>query len=147
MLHSTLSLHDALPICEHILFSLVTVNVGLWKKFEPLITHYRNAAGRPDLYIGWQYLAERRDLYPRGEEHLKRTIWRRLRRRRSEEHTSELQSHSDLVCFTPLFPYTTLFRSVNTFCFRSLRSMSGCGKSSNRSLHIIVTPQEGRIST
>src|SRR5438132_1378363 len=32
---------------------------------------------------------------------------------RSEEHTSELQSHSDLVCrprFT-LFPYTTLFRS------------------------------------
>src|SRR5438034_612127 len=41
---------------------------------------------------------------------------------RSEEHTSELQSHSDLVCrlllenfLTPplstLFPYTTLFRS------------------------------------
>src|SRR5579875_3298896 len=35
---------------------------------------------------------------------------------RSEEHTSELQSHSDLVCRLPprstLFPYTTLFRSV-----------------------------------
>src|SRR5437588_492787 len=36
---------------------------------------------------------------------------------RSEEHTSELQSHSDLVCrllrppSPPLFPYTTLFRS------------------------------------
>src|SRR5947207_165569 len=34
---------------------------------------------------------------------------------RSEEHTSELQSHSDLVCRLPprytLFPYTTLFRS------------------------------------
>src|SRR5438034_1221640 len=33
---------------------------------------------------------------------------------RSEEHTSELQSHSDLVCRQPqstLFPYTTLFRS------------------------------------
>src|SRR5947207_1459285 len=39
---------------------------------------------------------------------------------RSEEHTSELQSHSDLVCrlllvrqppVSPLFPYTTLFRS------------------------------------
>src|SRR5438034_75442 len=39
---------------------------------------------------------------------------------RSEEHTSELQSHSDLVCrlllallplSTTLFPYTTLFRS------------------------------------
>src|SRR5437588_800962 len=36
---------------------------------------------------------------------------------RSEEHTSELQSHSDLVCRllpTPtLFPYTTLFRSFD----------------------------------
>src|SRR5438034_379445 len=42
---------------------------------------------------------------------------------RSEEHTSELQSHSDLVCRllletarrptrSTLFPYTTLFRSV-----------------------------------
>src|SRR5437773_679284 len=33
---------------------------------------------------------------------------------RSEEHTSELQSHHDLVCRLPrlsLFPYTTLFRS------------------------------------
>src|SRR5437773_333851 len=33
---------------------------------------------------------------------------------RSEEHTSELQSHHDLVCRPPrstLFPYTTLFRS------------------------------------
>src|SRR5690349_7758854 len=36
-------------------------------------------------------------------------------RRRSEEHTSELQSRRDLVCRLPprppLFPYTTLFRS------------------------------------
>src|SRR5438034_636162 len=34
---------------------------------------------------------------------------------RSEEHTSELQSHSELVCRRPrstLFPYTTLFRSL-----------------------------------
>src|SRR5690242_3059500 len=34
---------------------------------------------------------------------------------RSEEHTSELQSHVNLVCRPPtstLFPYTTLFRSV-----------------------------------
>src|SRR5437773_1651753 len=33
---------------------------------------------------------------------------------RSEEHTSELQSHHELVCrhsHCPLFPYTTLFRS------------------------------------
>src|SRR5947207_2621128 len=42
------------------------------------------------------------------------TIFAAPRRSRSEEHTSELQSHSDLVCRPPtptLFPYTTLFRS------------------------------------
>src|SRR5476649_1094641 len=36
--------------------------------------------------------------------------------RRSEEHTSELQSHSDVVCRPPRptpFPYTTLFRSLD----------------------------------
>src|SRR5437773_1409612 len=41
--------------------------------------------------------------------------------RRSEEHTSELQSHHDLVCrlllprppTSTLFPYTTLFRSIS----------------------------------
>src|SRR5437773_920050 len=46
-----------------------------------------------------------------------------VRRGRSEEHTSELQSHHDLVCRLllvlrpprpPLFPYTTLFRSWST---------------------------------
>src|SRR3972149_91771 len=47
---------------------------------------------------------------------------RSIARRRSEEHTSELQSQSNLVCRlfflmirrpprSPLFPYTTLFRS------------------------------------
>src|SRR5947209_7364298 len=42
----------------------------------------------------------------------------RGRRRRSEEHTSELQSRQYLVCrllrthVATLFPYTTLFRSV-----------------------------------
>src|SRR5688572_27640263 len=38
---------------------------------------------------------------------------------RSEEHTSELQSQSNLVCRPPtstLFPYTTLFRSCSRTC-------------------------------
>src|SRR5438105_2408079 len=58
--------------------------------------------------------------------------WRARRRRaalagggtaggaRSEEHTSELQSRVDLVCrlppSSPLFPYTTLFRSASASC-------------------------------
>src|SRR5690606_38199882 len=39
----------------------------------------------------------------------------RIGSRRSEEHTSELQSRENLVCRLPrppLFPYTTLFRSL-----------------------------------
>src|SRR5438034_1124757 len=42
------------------------------------------------------------------------------RETRSEEHTSELQSHSDLVCRPPLshlLPYTTLFRSSRSSRF------------------------------
>src|SRR5688572_3582797 len=39
--------------------------------------------------------------------------WHPPRAKRSEEHTSELQSQSNLVCrpSSTLFPYTTLFRS------------------------------------
>src|SRR5882762_5309341 len=49
---------------------------------------------------------------------------------RSEEHTSELQSHLNLVCRlllrrpprSTLFPYTTLFRSVRSLrCLRTPR--------------------------
>src|SRR5438034_165977 len=49
---------------------------------------------------------------------------------RSEEHTSELQSHSELVCrlrppHATLFPYTTLFRSQSIAA--RPRSGRGCG--------------------
>src|SRR5438132_5872051 len=58
----TLSLHDALPICE---------DVGLTDKVS---RSKQPRAGRTVVPIRW------------GKEP------------RSEEHTSELQSHSDLVC-------------------------------------------------
>src|SRR5262249_3976807 len=46
-------------------------------------------------------------------------LMRIIRARRSEEHTSELQSLTNLVCLsTTLFPYTTLFRSVNLLATR-----------------------------
>lgn len=57
-------------IREHTLFALVTVNAWLWEKYKPLILHYRSEAGRPDLYVGWQYLTERRNLRFPGVEHL-----------------------------------------------------------------------------
>src|SRR5207244_3181491 len=50
---------------------------------------------------------------------------RERRRRRSEEHTSELQSPDHLVCRHPrstLFPYTTLFRSRS----KPFRPVVGC---------------------
>src|SRR5436190_439345 len=44
---------------------------------------------------------------------------------RSEEHTSELQSHSDLVCpQSALFPYTTLFRSYASRLMKDDRGIS-----------------------
>src|SRR5438132_12464818 len=68
---STLSLHDALPICglrDYRLPAGLSVDV----------THYR--AGLEVFFHG---------VLRAREEHLEP---------RSEEHTSELQSHSDLVC-------------------------------------------------
>src|SRR3990167_6978623 len=81
---SPLSLHDALPICRQ--------------------------CRRNSKIYAWQFIrGNPPGLYPH----------------RSEEHTSELQSQSNLVCLlfflmirrpprSPLFPYTTLFRSVGS---------------------------------
>src|SRR5260221_5696419 len=52
----------------------------------PYTTLFRS---QPQLGLGWRIALLRRLLIPLG---------RRLGTRRSEEHTSELQSHSDLVC-------------------------------------------------
>src|SRR5206468_106595 len=64
---------------------------------------------------------------------------------RSEEHTSELQSRSDLVCRlllvprpppSPLFPYTTLFRSARpspAFLGRPTRASCRHRRASRRS--------------
>src|SRR5690242_8763718 len=59
---------------------------------------------------------------------------RAARRQRSEEHTSELQSHVNLVCrlqTSTLFPYTTLFRSVRASPTSS--PMSSCAPCASRS--------------
>src|SRR5438034_3316080 len=73
----TLSLHDALPICHH---------VGDPAPAEMDITlgcHDRRRVGGVNTAQKVGTLDETAE-------------WRR--RQRSEEHTSELQSHSDLVC-------------------------------------------------
>src|SRR5690242_17589442 len=52
-------------------------------------------------------------------------------RARSEEHTSELQSHVNLVCRPPsstLFPYTTLFRSLMPYGASALFAAGGTGE-------------------
>src|SRR5438034_694491 len=112
---STLSLHDALPIYD-------------------LDEHQRD---RPPVVLGGRLRRHegghrQRDPHPRSNERRRRRNHGRRDpqllgaraqpqdrphpRPRSEEHTSELQSHSDLVCRprVPLFPYTTLFRSTTS---------------------------------
>src|SRR5438034_1186322 len=111
----TLSLHDALPIYflgredgtgdrdasgpRRLLFgSLLDCVLARWK-----------AAGNR---------RSRRDNQGMGPGDEPAAVHRAQGPSRSEEHTSELQSHSDLVCrllrtlSATLFPYTTLFRST-----------------------------------
>src|SRR5438034_7043492 len=78
----TLSLHDALPIC------LVDEGHALLEGLAPLV--HRAEAGLDGAAI-------RLD----GPAHLGAELGEMVEARlhlRSEEHTSELQSHSDLVC-------------------------------------------------
>src|SRR5947207_2208719 len=83
--------------------------------------HGRRTQGEGRRRLGRQgrHPAARRHAWRRGHRQHLRLV---LCQPRSEEHTSELQSHSDLVCRllletcshpsrSTLFPYTTLFRS------------------------------------
>src|SRR5438034_1805461 len=78
-LTSTLSLHDALPIYDAALTG--EVDLGGFR-----------CAGRLQFEIGPRFFPEHL-----RREHLREAADIRVVRR-SEEHTSELQSHSDLVC-------------------------------------------------
>src|SRR5437773_946308 len=112
----TLSLHDALPIClRHRRAELPLEFPGRRSRRHDLVV--AGHAGRLVLAH-----AVRDQVFLVAEvvvQHAVRELGV-LRDLRSEEHTSELQSHHDLVCRlllrTPppstLFPYTTLFRSV-----------------------------------
>src|SRR5260221_14528523 len=88
----TLSLHDALPIstCQH---TLLDGPVGV---SEQLIAHHlRKALYRPARWVLGQRAEDLARGLPlvRGREYVFHS-----HPERSEEHTSELQSHSDLVC-------------------------------------------------
>src|SRR3990167_3856781 len=91
---STLSLHDALPIYK---------------------------------------AEEKKEVKEHKAEEKKEAKEHKEEKHRSEEHTSELQSQSNLVCRlfflmirlpprSPLFPYTTLFRSIKQKRKRKSRS-------------------------
>src|SRR5947207_2361985 len=112
-----LSLHDALPISVH--YSLAKgACVSLTASVRTLgwVTTVGPTYGAADVYVDGK-------LVKTVSTHAASTGYRKIefvRAWRSEEHTSELQSHSDLVCRLPRpprpasFPYTTLFRSRST---------------------------------
>src|SRR5207247_1767479 len=111
----TLSLHDALPIwtsfCHSSRFSSAPP-----LRFQPRACHPSTHS-----LIPFTRYCESETYVTRPRFHCRR-IHSKVAiapARRSEEHTSELQSRVDLVCRLlllpphtfPLFPYTTLFRS------------------------------------
>src|SRR5437773_1431819 len=112
---SPLSLHDALPIsdCRRVgrrLRRVLQAGASLRVVRQDEGRHHARLRRLP---------ARDRQGSPRGRAGRRaRELPLSLSFRRSEEHTSELQSHHDLVCrlLPPpsyhLFPYTTLFRSL-----------------------------------
>src|SRR5438132_3065138 len=91
----TLSLHDALPICMSSLVPSVTV-ASAW--VSPLV----NSA----------------EPCTRGSRPTSQVIVRTWSNARSEEHTSELQSHSDLVCRLLLEKKNATSRAMRTAVFK-----------------------------
>src|SRR5438034_7396572 len=82
---STLFLHDALPISRAYAIVAIDIRNVIWPRifFDPSIIENRRAIDALPIH-GYRKLANIRG----GRIHCPR----------SEEHTSELQSHSDLVC-------------------------------------------------
>src|SRR5947207_12608436 len=75
----TLSLHDALPICQWYAHQRHDLDLEFMQSIDDALSR---VVARPQQY-------------PTVYRTLRRCVVRRFR---SEEHTSELQSHSDLVC-------------------------------------------------
>src|SRR5206468_11791089 len=86
----TLSLHDALPICELWPAEKVFIDGRLEVIGEDFFQKYLAINGGP----GWADMMRRYDPNLALVPHTSID----LLSRRSEEHTSELQSRSDLVC-------------------------------------------------
>src|SRR5438034_1215443 len=125
----TLSLHDALPISQYGQSVCTPVAALLvWQldpdpKLKPIMVIAAVLATSIACMLLKRVLGRVRP----GRENAGKFLGR------SEEHTSELQSHSDLVCRlllprpprSTLFPYTTLFRSRST-ASRSARRWRRC---------------------
>src|SRR5687767_4174876 len=112
----TLSLHDALPICP---FHPPNVSRPhpAFAESSPAVAAASESQASPQRRNPWAGPL-RRQLRGQQRGWLSRSCDRS--RKRSEEHTSELQSLAYLVCrlllrpspTSTLFPYTTLFRSA-----------------------------------
>src|SRR5437773_628345 len=112
----SLSLHDALPICRRIAHGIGAADIA-----RDTLQHIGNLAGiARKVCFATGCLCELLETFRVGVSLERIDQANGIHDNRSEEHTSELQSHHDLVCrlplpplpYCPLFPYTTLFRSA-----------------------------------
>src|SRR5437773_2162654 len=117
---SSLSLHDALPISDRLVQHDQVPGVDdVLVMLQPVAV-----LDHADRVVAPQPHAAQHDIL--AAVGVNDVVYREqgLGAGRSEEHTSELQSHHDLVCrllllrppISPLFPYTTLFRSLIAWC-------------------------------
>src|SRR5690606_41452536 len=92
----SLSLHDALPICEFLRAEISRVKFGRQSRgVEPPGKHGAVRCDHGNLQLSGAF-PEKQIAHP-GTWRRKQAARRRIRRR-SEEHTSELQSRENLVC-------------------------------------------------
>src|SRR5206468_7433867 len=90
------SLHDALPICHYqfeAIHPFTDGNGRTGRVLNSLFLIQENLLTLPILYLSRYIIQHKTDYYRLLQDVTRSRAWER-----SEEHTSELQSRSDLVC-------------------------------------------------
>src|SRR5690606_41827480 len=92
----TLSLHDALPICTYLIFK---IKLYIWSVTKTKALTIKEIAKLADVSLGTvDRVIHKRGKVSKETEKKILDIIEKVNYKRSEEHTSELQSRENLVC-------------------------------------------------